>query len=167
MKSDVEWLLRTAAFNESENDKLRSIRIDLERDLNEIRVKLQELRESTSFKEISDSLNGKLLLVSSASTSERIQAIRIQVDTLRFQVNKALEEQRKADGMSGPLAATENKEGSDLNRAETSQHIISKRPSTHEEDQASEEDDANLPCEIGSSFVVPTDMYSLFVICQS
>ena len=60
MKSDIEWLLQKAAFDESENDKLHRIRVSFENELNEIRAQLQQLKECADLQETLDTLDAKL-----------------------------------------------------------------------------------------------------------
>ena len=59
VKSDIEWLLQKAAFDESENDKLHRIRVSFENELNEIRAQLQQLKECADLQETLDFNRGE------------------------------------------------------------------------------------------------------------
>lgn len=159
VRSDIEWLLQKAAFDENENDMLRAFRVSLERDLNEIRVKLEQLKDCTAFKKRLDYLDGKLSLVSSLSNQEQRQNIHNLVDTLKSQVDEALEKQRKAEGMSSSLTV-EDEESSVSNRLVLTGCTVPEQRLTdsHEENLPSEEEGTTLPRALDSSYNHPMDL---------
>ena len=146
MKSDIEWLLQKAAFDESENDKLHRIRVSFENELNEIRAQLQQLKECADLQETLDTLDAKLSLVTSISTEEKTSIIRHRVDALKRRVFEALTEQSNAEGVSNPVDPAKNEGENALCRSRSAlQHSSS---CSQKGNLLSDEEDS-LPCESG------------------
>ena len=146
VKSDIEWLLQKAAFDESENDKLHRIRVSFENELNEIRAQLQQLKECADLQETLDTLDAKLSLVTSISTEEKTSIIRHRVDALKRRVFEALTEQSNAEGVSNPVDPAKNEGENALCRSRSAlQHSSS---CSQKGNLLSDEEDS-LPCESG------------------